>query len=276
MQRSLIIRNMETEGWIMTKKRCGRRLIMYEIRNVLGNPFVYMFGIIFPILMLFIITKAVQADVPESMISQANTGVFITMSLIIPMAVVLLGYSSNYSQELEKEIPLRMQLFGFSPNTTLLAKIIAQFAVMIIGLVMYTIVAYSALDMQTPRPASALCLVLCLLLLSGIFFALAHGVATIFKKFGPTYAVMMAVYFGVMVLCGMMGVQVNELPEAVQKVAALLPMSYITSDFVGFWEKGSYNFAPLIQSFLFLGAVSGIILLIALRRERRDVSDKRM
>ena len=77
----------------MNKKRCSRRLVLYEIRNVLGNPFVYMFGIFFPILMLFIITKAVQADVPESAISQANTAVFITMSLIIPMAVVLLGYS---------------------------------------------------------------------------------------------------------------------------------------------------------------------------------------
>lgn len=260
----------------MTKKRCGRRLIMYEIRNVLGNPFVYMFGIIFPILMLFIITKAVQADVPESMAAQANTAVFITMSLIIPMAVVLLGYSSNYSQELEKEIPLRMQLFGFSPNTTLLAKIIAQFGVMMIGLVLYTVVAYCTLDMQIPRVASALCLILCLLLLSGILFALAHGVATIFKKFGTTYAIMMTVYFGVMVLCGMMGVQVSELPEVVQKIAALLPMSYITSDFIDFWEGGSYNFAPLIQSFLFFGAVSGIILFIALKREHREVSEKRM
>lgn len=260
----------------MTKKRCGRRLIMYEIRNVLGNPFVYMFGIFFPILMLFIITKAVQADVPESMIPQANTAVFITMSLIIPMAVVLLGYSSNYSQELEKEIPLRMQLFGFSPNTTLLAKIIAQFAVMSIGLVLYTIVAYSTLEMEIPRPGAALCLIISLLLLSGIFFALAHGVATILKKFGPTYAIMMAVYFGVMVLCGMMGVQVEDLPEAAQKVAALFPMSYITSDFAGFWTEGNYNFTPLIQSFLFFGAVSGIILLIALRRERREVTEKGM
>ncbi len=255
----------------MTEKRCGRRLIMYEIRNVLGNPFVYMFGIIFPILMLFIITRAVKADVPEAMVSQVNTAVFITMSLIIPMAVILLGYASNYSQELEKEIPLRMKLFGFPEKSVLLAKVIAQFAVMAVGLALYTAVAYGALEMERPRFTSALCLIVCLLLLGGIFFALGHGVATIFKKFGPTYAVMMAIYFGVMILCGMMGVQVEDLPEFGQKMAALLPMSYISSDFIDFWTEGSYNFAPLIQSFLFFAAVAGIVLLIAVRREHRNI-----
>lgn len=253
----------------MTEKRCGRRLIVYEIRNVLGNPFIYMFGIAFPILMFFLITKVVQSEVPQSAVAQTNTAVFITMTLMIPMAVILLGYASNYSQELEKEIPLRMKLFGYPEKSVLLAKIIAQFAVMAAGLGIYTAVAYASMDMETPRLSSALCLILCLFLLSGIYFALAHGVATIFKKFGATYAVMMAVFFGSMVLCGMMGIKVDQLPAFAQKMAALLPMSYISSEFIDFWTDGSYNFAPLVQSFLFTGAVSGIVLLIAVRREHR-------
>ena len=201
----------------MTEKRCGRRLIVYEIRNVLGNPFIYMFGIAFPILMFFLITKVVQSEVPQSAVAQTNTAVFITMTLMIPMAVILLGYASNYSQELEKEIPLRMKLFGYPEKSVLLAKIIAQFAVMAAGLGIYTAVAYASMDMETPRLSSALCLILCLFLLSGIYFALAHGVATIFKKFGATYAVMMAVFFGSMVLCGMMGIKVDQLPAFAQK-----------------------------------------------------------
>ena len=253
----------------MTEKRCGRRLFVYEIRNVLGNPFIYMFGIAFPILMFFLITKVVQSEVPQSAVAQTNTAVFITMTLMIPMAVILLGYASNYSQELEKEIPLRMKLFGYPEKSVLLAKIIAQFAVMAAGLGIYTAVAYASMDMETPRLSSALCLILCLFLLSGIYFALAHGVATIFKKFGATYAVMMAVFFGSMVLCGMMGIKVDQLPAFAQKMAALLPMSYISSEFIDFWTDGSYNFAPLVQSFLFTGAVSGIVLLIAVRREHR-------
>lgn len=261
---------IKAEVRFMKNKTCGKRLIQYEIRNLLGNPFVYIFGIIFPILLLFVITKAMETEVPEAALPQANTSVFITMTLIIPMAVVLLGYAANYSQELEKEIPLRMELFGYSGKSILLAKISAHGIVMAAGLALYTIVAYVALDLEKPRLSSALCLIFCLFLMGAIFFALAHGTATFFKKFGPTYAVMMALYFGFMILCGMMGVKTEMLPQAVQKISALLPMSYISSDFIEFWTEGSYNFVPMIQAFLFLGAVSGIILVLALQREKRQ------
>lgn len=253
----------------MKSKKCTRRLVAYEIRNLLGNPFVYIFGIGLPILLLFIITRAIEAETPEMFIAQANTSVFITMSLIVPMAVLLIGYAANYAQELEKEIPLRMELFGYNVKSMLLAKIIAHFIVVAAGLALYTGVAYMIVELQAPRPGSALCLILCHFLLGIIFFALAHGAATFFKKFGPTYAVMMALYFGIMILCGMMGVKTEMLPVPAQKIAALLPMSYISSDFIDFWTEGSYNFAPLIQSFLFLGAIAGIVLVFALHKDRR-------
>lgn len=253
------------------KKRCSKRLVMYEIRNVLGNPFVYIFGIFFPIMMLFIITRVAESEVPPAMLSEVKTAMFITMSLIIPMAVVLLGYSSLYSQELQDEIPLRMELFGFQQRTTFLAKVIAQFVVMTAGLGIYTIVAYSALELQIPRLSSALILILCLYLSAVIFFVLAHGVSEIFRKFGPTYAIMMTLYFGIMILCGMMGIRPEQLPKAAQNLAKLLPMSYISNDFIEFWTKGSYNFAPMIQSFLFFGAISGIIFLFGLRKQKRKI-----
>lgn len=253
------------------KKKCNKRLIMYEIRNVLGNPFVYIFGIFLPVIMLFIITEVAETEVSPALVSEVKTAIFITISIIIPMAVVLLGYSSLYSQELQDEIPLRMELFGFPARTTFLAKVIAQFVVMTSGLVIYAIVAYSALDLQKPKWSSALVLIISLYLSAVIFFVLAHGTAVIFQKFGPTYAVMMSLYFGIMILCGMMGVRIEQLPKLAQEMAKFLPMSYISSDFIEFWTDGSYNFAPLIQSFLFLGAVSGIVLILALRKEKREI-----
>lgn len=253
----------------MEKKRLNRRLVIYEIRNVIGNPFVEIFGIFFPVLMLFIITRALRSEFPEAMIAKGNTSVFITMSLIIPMAVVLLGYSANYSQEMEKEIPLRLQLFGYPAKSIFAAKIIAQFAVMTAGLVFYTVVAYASLELEIPRASSALCLIFCLYLSGVIFFILGHAAATLLKKFGPTYAAMMCLYFGLMILCGMMGIKTEQLPRAARQLAKLVPMSYISSDFIDFWTKGTYNFAPLIQAFLFCGAVSGIFLLIVFQRERR-------
>ena len=51
--------------------------------------------------------------------------------------------------------------------------------------------------------------------------------------------------------------------KALQKVAATLPMTYISNDFADFWTGGSYNFMPFIQSFIFFGAVTGILLMYA-------------
>lgn len=252
-------------------KKLRKGLVIYEIRNIIGNPFTTFFGVIFPAFLLFIITKAVSAEVPEAMIPEANASVFITMSLIVPMAVILIGYSANYSQELEQEIPTRMKLFGITEGMLISAKIIAQIIVVTIGLIVYTMIAFIGIDIEMPTWSSALCLIVCLYLSSIIFFAFSHGVASLLKKFGPTFACTMTLYFTIMVLCGMMGVKPEQLPKFMQYVAGLLPMSYISGDFIGFWNGGSYNFVPLIQSFLFMGAVAGIILILSIRKNRRTV-----
>lgn len=255
----------------MKERLFNWNLIKYEIRNVVGNPFTDFFGILFPILMLFLITKAAAGEMPGDMVPAMNTAVFMSMSMVIPMAIILLGYTATYSQELEKDIPVRMRLFGFPDRSVMAAKLVAQFIAVTVGLIVYGIVAAVGLELVIPKPQALICLVLCLYLLGLLFFALGHGVASLFKKFGPTYCLMMLLYFGIMILCGMMGIKTAQLPGFLRGLAKLLPMSYIGTDFMGFWEKGSYNFAPIIQAFLFFGAVSGIILIYAMYRERRVI-----
>lgn len=248
------------------KKTISKRLVIYEIRNILGNPFIPFFGMVFPLIMLFVITKAAVQEAPESMIPEVNTAVFISISMIIPMAMLLIGYAATYSLELEKGIPMRMKLFGFEENTILGAKIIAQLLVVTVGLAVYTVVSYTQIEMEIPKPWPAACLILCQYILSLIFIIFSHGVASLVRKFGPTYAITMAIYFVIMILCGMMGIKTDQLPVFLRKIAYMLPMTYIGNDFITFWQGGSYNFAPLIQAFLLLGAVSGIILLLSQRK----------
>ncbi|HCL03545.1 MAG TPA: ABC transporter, partial [Lachnoclostridium phytofermentans] len=54
-----------------------------------------------------------------------------------------------------------------------------------------------------------------------------------------------------------------------KSIALLLPMSYISKDFVGIWEGGSYNYAPLIQSLIFFAAIAGILVLLGIRKSNR-------
>lgn len=253
------------------KKQLNLKLVQYELRNILGNMFVVFFGVVFPILLSALISYGVGNEVPPSSRTKVITSIFISMSLIIPMCILLIGYAVTYAQELEKEIPLRFSLFGFNQNTLLAAKIIANLIFMTGAFIIYVIAEIILLDLQVPKLSSAICLIVTLYLLSVVFMVLAHGIATLLRKFGPTYAVVMLLYFGFMILCGMMGMTVDSFPGWMQSLAKLFPMTYVSTDFIEFWQGGSYNFAPFIQSFLFFGAVSFIILILSLHKNRRVI-----
>lgn len=245
----------------------GKRLV-YEIRNTLGNIFIIIFGVFFPMVMSIVVGKIFTGNVSEEAKSTAYAGIFITMSLIIPMATILIGYAATFSQELEKNMPLRLELFGYTRKSQLVLKMLSNLIVMTVSLILFTIVDFSFLDIPKPSPKAVVILVISLYLLACIFFVFAHGLAMFFKKFGPTYAITMAFYFITMMLCGMFGVMPSQLPSGLRFIAYLFPMSYISEDFVTFWEGGSYNFAPFIQSMIFFAGLSGIVLFIGLRKKR--------
>ncbi|ABX41668.1 ABC transporter permease [Lachnoclostridium phytofermentans] len=247
----------------------NKRMILYELRNVKGNFFTLFFGIAFPIVFSILMPSIIMRDLPESEQSKAIVSVFVTMSMVIPMAVMLLGYAANYSQEVENEVPLRLDLFGIQPKKLFAAKLIAHLIFITITFMIYTLVDFIVLDIPIPAARVIIIWLSCLYLLAIIFFMMAHGITSILKKFGTTYGVIMFMYFAFMILCGMMGLTVEQLPKGLKSIALLLPMSYISKDFVGIWEGGSYNYAPLIQSFIFFAAIAGILVLLGIRKSNR-------
>lgn len=251
-------------------KRCNVSLIIYEVRNISGNLFTHFFGIVFPIIMSLVISNVAIEDVPVSMKQQVVTSIVITMSLIIPMAIMFIGYAANYSQEVERNVPTRMYLFGFSEKSVMFAKVIAQLIFLTGAMLIYAVAELMLLDIQKPDVLSLICLIVCLYLLAVIFFLFAHGISNLFKKFGPTYAVTMTMYFLLMMLSGMMGIQSNQLPEPIKTVAYMLPTTYISNEFIDFWQGQHYNFMPLIQSFLFFGALAGIVVMLSYYWKRRN------
>ncbi len=253
------------------KKKCNRNLIIYELRNLNGNIMPHFFGIVFPNLMCLLLSRTIGGQASPEVQTQINTSLMLTMALIMPMAIMLLGYGCLYSSEIEKGIPLRMRLFGFDPVGEMTAKIIAHLIFLTLAFLLFGLFQALVMGVQRPAPASFLCLMASLYLLGIIFLIIAHAIANIVQKFSVTFAITMFLYFIFMILTGMMGIRTDQLPTVLQKIAATLPMTYISSDFIDFWQGGSYNFMPFLQSFLFLGALSGILLLYSLYRNKRRV-----
>ncbi len=255
----------------MNKKKCNTNMVLYELRNINGNFMPHFFGIIFPNMMTMIFSRTIGSQVPEAMRQDAMVSITLSMMLVIPMSIMFIGYGAIYSQEVENEVPMRMHLFGFQERSLLTAKIIAHIIFMTIAFVIYAIFQLFTMDIPKPAISSVICLMVSMYLIGVILLVIAHSIANIFRKFSITFGITMMIYFVLMMLTGMMGISTEQLPKAVQKVALTLPMTYISNDFADFWQGGSYNFMPFIQSFIFFGAVSGILLLYAQYRDRRVV-----
>lgn len=81
----------------------------------------------------------------------------------------------------------------------------------------------------------------------------------------------MTIYFGIIMMSGMFGIRYEDLPAGLQKIALLLPTTFIAKDFINFWQGGSYNFAPIVQAFIFTISVSVIFLLGVLYYNNRKI-----
>ena len=256
----------------MNKNKVSVQMIQYELRNVAGNPFVHIFGVGFPILLSIIISQSVSTSISDSTyLREVVTTIFLGIGSIIPMATILMGYSSTCSMDIEKDIPLRMRLFGFSEKYTIINRLLAEYVYMTFAFVLYFIVGILALKLAMPTVGGLLLYIVCLYIFAGIMFMLAHGIANLVKKFGITYLITMLLYFGMMILSGMMGITVDQLPKGVKVISNLLPSTYFNKDFYTVWVGKSYNYGPMIQSYIFMLAISGIILFIMSYRSKRNL-----
>lgn len=253
----------------MKEKKCSRRLIAYEFRNMNGMYYIHFFGILFPVFLSVILANTITGELTGELKREVVTSIVLTMSLVMPMSIMLIGYGAAYAQEVEKDIPLRMRLFGYKESTLVMAKIAAYLIFLTISFAIFGVAELLLLDIHKPVLSAVIILLICLYLCGIIFLVFAHAIGNIFRKFGVAYAINMGVYFMIMILCGMMGPRTSQLPEWMQAVARTLPMTYISNDFIGFWQGDAYNFMPLIQSFLFMGAVVAILLLYSNSRLRR-------
>ncbi|WP_160559800.1 ABC transporter permease [Parablautia muri] len=244
-------------------KKCSLSMVLYELRNINGNLMPHFFGIVFPNLMCLLIAQTVGSEMTEEMRREAVTSIMLTMTLVIPMAIMLIGYGALYALEIEKGIPLRMRLYGFGEKCEVPAKIAAHFILMTAALLIFGGFQAVVMKVQKPSAFALICLVVSLYLIGGIFLVIAHALANILKKFSLTFGVVMCLYFCMMILTGMMGMRTEQLPMALQKVARALPMTYVSNDFIDFWQSGSYNFMPFVQSFIFMGAIAGILLFLS-------------
>jgi len=255
----------------MNNKGLTRHLLAYELRNATGNVITIFFGVVFPLFISILFANVIAGQVPDDQQMAVRTSIFLSMMMIIPMATMFIGYAATYSQEIENNIPLRLDLFGITKRTALLAKMLAYLVFLLISTAIYFAVDLLLIPIYTPTVSALLLVIFVVILLGAILLVMAHAIANLMGKFSRTYAVTMLLYFGFMVLCGMMGLQVSQFPTAIQTIARLLPMTYMgtDTDFLMLWKGETFHPGNFILSFVFLAAVAAALYGISVWKTRR-------
>lgn len=250
----------------------SKRLLVYEIRNVLCNFMVIFFGVFFPCFLSALITMSIGDSIPEAMYQDAVTNIMLSMVMISPMAICLIGYGCMYAKEVEQEIPLRMRLFGYDEKKLIGAKLTAHLLFMTVALCIFALFQIAFMDLQSPKPAALVLLILFLYLIAACLLIMAHAIANLIRRFNIAFGILLALYFLLMVLCGMMGVSTSQLPAWLQVIAKALPMTYICNNYIDFWQGRSFPFMSFLQALIFFAALSGVMLIVSLNREKRVIT----
>lgn len=223
----------------MKEKKSILKLTGYELRNMAGTPWMYIFGILMPIgfaILFSVIGMNEEGVNGQEMKSFISTAISVSITMMIPLASVLISCAVQTAQEIEKNIPLRMRLFGYTEGKIFLARGLAEMILVTLSALLYWGVTGIVLPLQKPAFGSVAAWIICYYVFSAILYCLAYGIAGLLKKFGTTYGITMCIYFAFLMLSGMMGLQTSKLPKALQAVSNLLPTTYVTNDFVSFWQ----------------------------------------
>lgn len=248
-----------------------KQYVLYEVRNSLGNIFAIIFGIFFPTMMTVFLYYAIGAKMPDVTKDAFAVQIFVTNLQMSPLALVFIGFSALFSQEIEQDVTTRMTLFGYTETKQMKAKLIAQIAVLIFSLVIYCMVVIPSLRIPAPSIYGLLVFVASIIVLTVCFYLLAYGISLLAKKFSITYGITMSLYFLIMIFSGMMGISSDQLPKAMRLFSNLLPTTHIVSDIPQLWNSNSYNLAALVQSFLFFLAISLLVVGFAITKNKRKL-----
>lgn len=249
-----------------------RRLVKYELRSMLGNFFAIFFGLVFPIVMLYILYPVIIKDVPEVMKAQVSVQLFVQMMLVIPLALLFIGFSALFSQEIEKGVINRLVLFGISEGKQMQAKMIANAIGTTLAIILYTVATASYINLSAPTLFAFFALVVTFAVLSVSLFVLAYGICLLARRFSIAYGITMTLYFAIMMLSGLMGLQIEDLPKVVQGALRYLPTAVLPGALTKAWQLNSYNFMPLVQAFIVFGAICGLVCFAGLRKNARRLN----
>lgn len=231
------------------------KLTYIELKLQLREPVGLFFTLAFPV-MLLVLFGAIFGNEAEEFLGGYGQ-VDLSMSGYIGMiigTIGMLGIPITLSNYRERGILRRLRATPLQSGSVLWSQVAAQTLITVVGILLLFIAGMVLFDLRIPD--GDVSIILAILLSAFSFFAIGFVLAGILPTARTAQAVGMAIFYPMLFLSGA-AIPRFIMPEFVQQIAELLPLTHVVILIEDLWLKGTWNLISLavVTAVLILGLV---------------------
>lgn len=241
------------------------KLTWMEAKLFMREPVSAFFTLIFPLMMLFIF-GVISGKAP----SPLPDGRSLLDSLVPALTAMVIGTSGLMATTItmatyrENGILRRLQTTPVSPLMVLVAQVIVVFCMMCLGMLL--LAAVGGLVYHLRMPSNPLGVLAGFMLSSLSFSALGFILAGLLPTARAAQVVGLMLLYPMLILSGAAGFPREVLPDAAQKAANFLPLTYVVNLLSGLWAGDAWG--AHLTDVLVLAAVLLVGVLVSVRTFR--------
>jgi len=230
------------------------KLTWMEVKLFLREPIGAFFTLVFPLMMLFLF-GSIYGNTPTAMFGGQGT-IDISVPAYTAMIIAtsgLLSISITMAAQREQGILRRLRTTPINPFIILAAQVIVVFLMTCLGMLL--LIVAGKLVYHLRFNGNALSVLAGFVLCSLSFFALGFILAGLMPTARTAQVVGMVLLYPMLFLSGA-GIPRELLPDAIQKVAKFLPLTYVVNLLRGLWVGEAWS-----KHLLDVGVLVGMLIL---------------
>ncbi|MCI5839567.1 MAG: ABC transporter permease [Peptoniphilaceae bacterium] len=247
----------------------NKHILKFEFKSLLNNYSVLFFGLFFPIILTSLITIGVTKNIPLAYLNDVKLSILYRINIISPISIFLIGLASVFAKDLEEGVYDRLELFSISHLKMAKYKFFVYFLYWFVCNAIYFIVMPNVLDIDIEfiSIVKHTCFIV---ILATTMFLFSYGLSLFTKNYSIAFGTTMVMYFMIIILSGMMGVEVDDLPNFINKIAKILPTAHFSSqDYLSeISASGRLNYSFLQNLLVFL-LIALIFFLASIYKSKR-------
>lgn len=232
------------------------KLTYYELKLQLREPVALFFTLAFPVMLMLLFGVIFGNEAEESLggYGQVDLSVPGYIGMIIG-TIGMLGIPTTLSNYRDLGILRRLRATPVQSNSILWSQVAAHVVMTAVGISLLFLVGIAVLDLRVP--VADITIIPAIVLSAFSFFAVGFVMAGVLPTARSAQAVGMAIFYPMLFLSGA-AMPRSIMPEGVQRIAELLPLTHVVILIEDLWLEGAWNLTSLVVVSVIL--VLGLVL----------------